>query len=162
MLKKLTAGEQADLALPKWAISPYDLIPIAATFAGVILSLVVPVALVEDALNRFWPTLALGTVKDPAELVGIVAGGSCLILFTLAFSGRIMRWLTDRELPAEAAVTCEACGEQVQTADTKVSCSCASSEVKARIGHCIGVYYCTGCFEGLRREDGTLPPEWSF
>ena len=162
MLKKLTAWEQADLALPKWAISQYDLIPIAATFAGALLSLMVPATLVEGALNRFWPTLALGTVKDPAELVGIVAGGSCLILFTLAFSGRIMRWLMDRELPAEAAVTCEACGEQVQTADAKVSCSCASSEVKARVGHCIGVHYCLNCWEGLRLEDGTLPAEWSF
>ena len=57
-------------------------------------------------------------------------------------------------------VVCAGCGELMDPDDCRVTCTCASAEVKERLGGCGGVYFCPGCWEGLRRPDGTLPWEW--
>lgn len=44
--------------------------------------------------------------------------------------------------------------------DCRVTCTCASAEVREPLGGGGGVYFCPGCWEGLRRPDGTLPWEW--
>ena len=57
-------------------------------------------------------------------------------------------------------VICAGCGELQDPEDCRVTCTCASDEVKLRFGGCGGVYFCPGCWEDLRRPDGTLPWEW--
>ena len=57
-------------------------------------------------------------------------------------------------------VVCVQCRDVAREDACRVTCSCASATVKKRLGQCVYVYYCNKCFEGLRRKDGTLPPEW--
>ena len=59
-----------------------------------------------------------------------------------------------------AKVICAGCGELLYPEECHVTCTCASAEVKERMGGCGGVYFCAGCWEELRRPDGTLPWEW--
>ena len=60
-------------------------------------------------------------------------------------------------------VVCAGCGEFQDRKDSRVTCTCASDEVKERLGGCGGVYFCPGCWVGLRRlgTDGILPWEWA-
>lgn len=57
-------------------------------------------------------------------------------------------------------VICAGCGVHLYPEECHVTCTCASAEVKERMGGCGGVYFCAGCWEDLRRPDGTLPWEW--
>ena len=62
--------------------------------------------------------------------------------------------LLDRE------IRCERCERPNRLVHAYLSCSCADPEVKARIGHCVGVFYCPDCTEDLRLPDGSLPARW--
>ena len=57
-------------------------------------------------------------------------------------------------------IVCAQCRDVIREDACRVTCTCASAAVYQRVRTCVGVYYCPKCFESLRREDGTLPPEW--
>ena len=91
----------------------------------------------------------------------------CLVLLTgcqLILNVSLFRqvqgasWRVGRLLDRE--IRCERCGRPNRLVHAYLSCSCADPEVKARIGYCVGVFYCPDCTEDLRLPDGSLPARW--
>ena len=51
---------------------------------------------------------------------------------------------------------CERCGNILKLVDSILICSCASRDLKAKIGYCIGVHVCEPCYQELHIASGGL------
>ena len=183
MFKKYTPEEKEEFARPRWVMSKNDVAMIGATVVLFVCSLILVIGTIDAVMSWLWPAAMAESTTGLLGLLKVVpfAAGLTVILSLLLFKrDRGQRWLQSRELPADeeiqdrlqtamvarvrkilARVRCAGCGYLQDPEDCRVTCTCADLEVKVRLGGCGPVNFCRTCFEGLRRADGTLPPEWS-